>query len=115
MLNSVQVTPQQQQWFSAAFHQHSALVTLRQAYGDRLFVIVQDSLEAAPMATAGFDAPTINPYKITGMILEACTLVEIWGLLNDSKTLADVMLQACDILQEADDRCRGWTGVESSC
>ena len=114
MLNFMQqqVTPAQQQWF--AWNQHNALAGLRQAYGDRLFVIVQNSLEAAPMAAAGFDAPTINPYKITGMILEACTLVELWRLLNDSKWLSEVMLEACDILQAADHRCKNWIGTDTA-
>lgn len=79
--------------------QQQSIPILRQIYGDRLFVIVRDSLEAAPLAAAGLDSPLINPYKITGMIVEACTLVELWNLLCDSKSLSDIMLEACDLLQ----------------
>jgi hypothetical protein len=105
MFPSAQMQSQMhQQWlWQQQFQQQVALDALRQGYGDQLFVIVRDSLEAIQpyRAAVGFDIPAINPFKITGMILEACTLVELHRLLTDSPSLGAVLLQACDLLATA--------------
>ncbi len=87
----------------ARYETRDAVAALRQGYAEQLFVIVRDSLEAAQpwFATIGFDIPAINPNKITGVIIEGATLVELHRLLVDSPFLAEVMLEACDLLVAA--------------
>ena len=70
----------------------------KQDLGENLFILVRDDLKAANMEGL-YPANTLNPGKIVGMFLEACSLDDLVLLIEDPTFRGSKMVEALDVLK----------------
>lgn len=85
--------------------------------GEQLFPLIQQNLAdtAAERETIGFSGPTFTAGKITGMLLEGCSVDELRQLVAGgagSAELCELMMEACEVLAAAAAAQKPTTTVE---
>lgn len=75
----------------------------KQELGEQLYKIIQGILNTTleDRKLVGLDHPSINPGKITGMLLEGYSNQELKGILSDDTNLSSLLMDACEVLMEA--------------
>lgn len=75
----------------------------KEALGDELFPTVQSALErsAVERACFGYAGPLFTAGKLTGMLLEACSVDELRQLLVDDAEFTLLLQEACEVLRAA--------------
>jgi hypothetical protein len=75
----------------------------RHTMGDYLYILVESNLVAGKdvMVHNNLWLPSMTAGKIVGMMLEGLSREELYRACRDSKYLAEVMVDACEVLMEA--------------
>jgi hypothetical protein len=78
-------------------------VQQKQQLGDALYPLVKSALErsAADREVIGFSGPGFTAGKITGMLLEGCSVDELRELLEDDAKFSPLLMEACEVLSAA--------------
>jgi hypothetical protein len=97
---------QYQQWLSAQQQVQQPVFTevqQKNLLGEQLYPIVKDQLDRslADREAIGWTGPLFTAGKITGMLLEGCSVDELRELLEDDTKLSELMLEACEVLAAA--------------
>jgi hypothetical protein len=79
------------------------IMAQRQTVGDALFSLVQSNLTAGHdiMVESRLWHPAITAGKIVGMFLDGLSGPELQRALTDSPYLAELMVDACEIIMES--------------
>jgi hypothetical protein len=75
----------------------------RMSLGDYLYPLVTSNLDAGKETMVHYNlwVPSMTPGKIVGMLLDGLSLDELTVACSDSKYLAEIMVDACEVLMEA--------------
>lgn len=98
--------PQQQRAAAAAQPPEDprvAEIRRKNYLGEQIYPLVKQIMEATEedRAADGMAGPFFTAGKITGMLLEGCSVAELEELLVDDSKFSPLLMEACEVLREA--------------